>query len=106
MTINMVDERNEEKVLERLEVDYTNFREEMQALPSADVYDYAYKIFSVEEIHEILINTYEFTKLQADAILNCKENIFERIYTEWIDRDGSQYDAFCSVIATALESMN
>ena len=89
MTMNMADERIEDKVLKRLETDYTNFREEIQALPSVDVYEYAYKIFSVEEIHEILINAYEFTKLQADAILNCKENIFERIYTEWIERDGS-----------------
>lgn len=45
MTTNMVDEKTEEKALERLAVDYTNFREEMQTLPSADVYDYAYKIF-------------------------------------------------------------
>lgn len=78
MTTNMVDERTEEKVLERLEVYYTNFREEMQTLPSVDIYDYEYKIFSVEEIHETLINAYEFTKLQAAAILKCKENIFEK----------------------------
>ena len=106
MMTNMADERTEEKVFERLEEDYVSFREKIQAMDSPDVYDYAYKIYSVEEIYEILINAYEFTELQANAILNCKENILEKIYTEWIDRDSSQQDEFRSVIATVLKSMN
>lgn len=104
--VNIMDEKIEEKIFEKIDTDYVNFRKEMQALDSPDVYDYAYKIYSIEEIYEILINAYEFTKLQADAILNCKENILEKIYMEWIDRDSSQYDEFCSVIAAALESIN
>ena len=103
---NTINKRIEEKVFEKIDTDYVNFREEMQSLDSSDVYDYAYKIYAIEEIYEILINACEFTKLQADAILNCKENILEEIYKEWIDRDNSQYDKFCSVIAAALESMN
>ena len=96
---NAINKRIEEKVFEKIDTDYVDFRE-----PS--VYDYAYKIYAIEEIYEILINAYEFTGSQADAILNCKENILEKIYKEWIDRDNSQYDEFCSVIAAALESMN
>ena len=101
-----INKRLEEKVFEKIDTDYVDFREGMQALDSPDVYDYAYKIYAIEEIYGVLTESYEFTKLQAEAILNCKENIFERIYTDWIDLDGSQYEALCSVIAAALESMN
>ncbi len=103
---NIIDKRMEEKVFEKIETDYVNFREEMQALDSSDVYDYAYKIYAIEEIYEILINAYEFTELQIETILNCKENILEKIYSEWIDWESSQYDDFYSVITVSLESMN
>ncbi|MCI9625641.1 MAG: DUF3848 domain-containing protein [Clostridia bacterium] len=96
----------EEKVFEKIDTDYVDFREGMQALDSLDVYDYAYKIYAIEEIYGVLTESYEFTKLQAEAILNCKENIFEKIYTEWIDRATSQHDAFCSVIESVIESMS
>ena len=99
---NAINKRIEEKVFEKIDTDYVDFRERMQALDSPSVYDYAYKIYAIEEIYEILINAQEFTGTQGDAILNCKENILEEIYKEWIDRDNSQYDKFCSVIAAAL----
>lgn len=103
---NIIDKRMEEKVFEKIDTDYVDFREGMQALDSPDVYDYSYKIYAIEEIYGLLTESYEFTKLQADAILNCKENILEEIYKEWIDRDNSQHDKFCGVIAAALKSRN
>ena len=48
----------------------------------------------------------EVTELQIEAILNCKENILEKIYNDWIDWESSQHNEFYSFIAVSLEFMN
>ena len=67
------------------------------------LYDRAYKIFSIEEIYLILINGYDFTEEMVNRILLFQGNILEQIYEEWIGTDYSHQDACLLYTSSGVE---
>lgn len=85
-------------VIQKIEYDHDKFIQEMLSLTPAVMYEYAYKIFCIEEIYIILMNGYEFTEEMIERILSFRGNILEQIYYEWIHVDYSHQDAFKDII--------
>ena len=46
------------RVIQRIENDYAEFKKELLSLNSTEIYDRSYKIFCIEEIYIILMNCY------------------------------------------------
>lgn len=91
-----------DKVLQKINDAYTAFKNDMLSLPPLELYDHAYKIFSIAEIYLILINGYDFTEEMVNRILLFQGNILEQIYEEWIGTDYSHQDAFRELIRETL----
>ncbi len=91
-----------DKVLQKIDSAYTAFKDEMLSLSQAELYDRAYKIFSVEEIYIILTNGYEFTEEMINRVLLFQGNILEQICAEWMKTDYSHQEAFREVISKTL----
>ncbi len=94
------------RVMQKLDNDYVAFRKSMTELDSNDVYDYAYKIYCVEEIYELLTNGYEFTSRMIRSILMHRGNILLHIYNEWIDYETNQYEEFCMFVNSCLKDFS
>ncbi|MBU5451208.1 DUF3848 domain-containing protein [Acetivibrio sp. MSJd-27] len=94
-----------DKVLQKIDDAYTAFKNDMLSLPPSELYDRAYKIFSIEEIYLILINGYDFTEEIANRILLFRGNVLEQIYEEWVEPEHSHQDAFRNVIRETLAKL-
>lgn len=92
-------------VIKKIEDDYSDFEMGMLALNSTEVYDFAYKIYSIKEFFEILINGYDFSNEAMNAILEFKGNILEQIYLEWSDSDYNHQDNFKDIIKETFNSL-
>lgn len=91
-----------DQVLQKIDDAYTSFKNDMLSLPPSELYDRAYKIFSIEEIYLILANDYDFTEEMTNRILLFQGNVLEQIYEEWIGTEYSHQDAFREVIKETL----
>lgn len=87
------------RVFQKIENDYAEFKEEMTYLSPEEVFEYAYKIYSITEIYYILTNAYNYTSADVKTVLNFKGNFLEQVYQEWIDLDSSNQDEFEDVIS-------
>ena len=96
----------EEMVIQKIEDAYTEFKNEMLSLPPTEMFDRAYKIFSVEEIYMILVNGYPFDEEDYEKILSFRGNILKQIYSEWIDTDFSHQEEFSDIIDKTLKTLS
>lgn len=92
-----------DRVYQRIDRDYEEFKNEIISKPSEEVYENAYKIFSVNEFHGILSSAEGFTDEQSDCILKFKGNILEQIYDEWLRVDFTHQDVFEDVINNCFD---
>lgn len=95
----------EEMVIQKIENAYTAFKSEMLSLPPSEIFDRAYKIFSIEEIYMILVNGYDFDEEDLERILSFSGNVLEQIYIEWMDTDFSHQDEFFDIIDKTLRKL-
>lgn len=95
----------EDLAIQKIENAYEEFKSETLSLPTLDIYDRAYKIFSVEEIYMVLVNGYAFDKDDIERILSFSGNILEQIYSEWIDTDFSHKEEFLGIIDETLKNL-
>lgn len=95
-----------ERVLHKVNEAYDEFRQEMFDKPAAELYEYAYKIYTINEIYEILQNGYEFLPQIAKTILDFKGNILEQLYLEWIECDYSRIDELNILISESLKDLS
>lgn len=79
------------RAIQKIENDYQEFKAAMYAEDSVTVYENAYKIFCIYEIHDILTDSYDFSCAEIATILDFKGNILERIYDEWLHDDYSYH---------------
>ena len=79
------------RVFQRVENDYQEFKAAMYAEDAAVVYENAYKISCIYEIYDILRDSYEFSSTEIATILDFKGNILEQIYDEWLHNDYSYH---------------
>lgn len=79
------------RVFQRVENDYQEFKAAMFAQDSAVVYENAYKISCIYEIYDILRDSYDFSCAEIATILDFKGNILEQIYDEWLHDDYSYH---------------
>ena len=86
------------RVFQKIENDYAEFKEEMTQLSPEEVFEYAYKIYCITEFYYILTNAYNYSSDDVKTVLNFKGNFLEQVYQEWIDIDLSNQDAFEYVI--------
>ncbi len=93
------------RAMQKLENNYVEFRESMIKFDSNDVYDFAYKIYCIEEIYEFLTCQCELTNEMIRGILEHKGNILLYIYSQWLDYETSQYDEFCRFMESELKSL-
>ena len=91
------------RVFQRVENDYREFKAAMFAQDSAVVYENAYKISCIYEIYDILRDSYDFSCAEIATILDFKGNILEQIYDEWLHNDCSARNLFEDTIAKALQ---
>lgn len=75
------------RVFQRVENDYQEFKAAMCTEDVEVVYENAYKISCIYEIYDILRDSYEFSSTEIATILNFKGNILEQIYDEWLHND-------------------
>lgn len=94
-----------ELVIKKIEDAYTDFEIEMISMTAKEVYDYSYKIYSIKEIFEILINGYDFSNEVMNSILEFKGNILEQIYLEWSSSDYNHQDNFKDIIKETFNSI-
>mgnify|MGYP006999416222 CR=1 FL=1 len=73
------------------------FKVSMLLKEKSVIYDSAYKIYIIEWVYEILRNEMEFMFFGAYAVINCKGNIFEKIFLEWVE--GDEQDLYGNVIS-------
>lgn len=86
------------RVIQRIENDYAEFKKELLSLNSTEIYDRSYKIFCIEEIYIILMNGYEFTGEMIKRILSFRGNVLKQIYEEWTHVDFSHQEPFKNII--------
>lgn len=86
------------RVFQKIENDYAEFKEEMSQLSSEEVFEYADKIYSITEIYYILVNSYDYSSDDVKTVLKFKGNFLEQIYQEWVDLDSSNQEGFEEVI--------
>ncbi len=79
------------RVFQRVENDYQEFKAAMFAQDAAVVYENAYKISCIYEIYDILRDSYDFSCAEIATILDFKGNILEQIYDEWLHNDYSYH---------------
>ena len=91
------------RVFQKVENDYQEFKAAMCAEDAAVVYENAYKISCIYEIYDILRDSYDFSCAEIAAILNFKGNILEQIYDEWLHNDCSARNLFEDTITKALQ---
>lgn len=96
----------EDIVIKKIEDAYAAFKKEILALPPSEIFDRAYKIFSIEEIYMILVNGYDFDEEDLERILSFSGNVLEQIYSEWIDTDFSHQDEFFDIIDKTLKRLS
>lgn len=82
------------RVYQKIENDYQDFKNEMLAQDTGTVFDRAYKIFCINEIYHVLTNSYKYTVENVSVVLNFKGNILEQIYDEWLHNDYTHQDLF------------
>lgn len=90
------------RVFQKIENDYAEFKEEMTQLSPEEVFEYAYKIYCITEFYYILTNAYNYTSADIKTVLNFKGNFLEQVYQEWIDIDSSNQDEFEDAIEDTL----
>ena len=90
------------RVFQRIENDYLEFKDLMLSEDVTVVFERAYKIFCVNEIYYVLTNSYDFSRTDIHSVLNFKGNILEQIYDEWLHNDYSHQDLFDDTISKTL----
>lgn len=90
------------RAIQKIENDYQEFKAAMYAEDSVTVYENAYKIYCIYEIHDILTDSYDLSWNEIATILNFKGNILEQIYDEWLHTDYSHRDLFEDTITKTL----
>ena len=75
------------RVFQRVENDYQEFKAAMCSEDAEVVYENAYKISCIYEIYDILSDSYDFSCAEIATILGFKGNILEQIYDEWLHDD-------------------
>lgn len=93
------------RVYQKIENDYQEFKNTMLAQNPNVIFDRAYKIFCVNEIYAVLKDSYEFTVEDISAILDFKGNILEQIYDEWLHNDYTHQDVFYDTIFNTFSSL-
>ena len=92
------------RVIQKIENDYQEFKAAMYLEDAAVVYENAYKISCIYEIYDILRDSYDFSWEEIATILNFKGNILEQIYDEWLHDDYSYHrDLIDNTITKALK---
>ncbi len=91
------------RVFQKIENDYAEFKEEMTYLSPEEVFEYAYKIYCITEIYYILTNAYNYSSADVKTVLNFKGNFLEQVYQEWIDVDSSNQEVFEDVIDITIK---
>lgn len=94
-----------ESVFSKIDNAHEEFRQKMLSLENENLYEYAYRIFVVEELYDILRNGCEFTEKTLNNILKFNGNILLQIYSEWLGVDYSHRDAFENVIQDTLNQL-
>lgn len=92
-----------ERVLHKINAAYDEFRQEMFDMSASEVYEYAYKIYTINEIYTILQNGYSFSPKVAQSILAFEGNILEQLYLEWIECDYSRMEELYISISDSLK---
>jgi len=90
------------RVFQKIENDYEEFKAAMYAEDAAVVYENAYKISCIYEIYDIMRDSYDFSCAEIATILDFKGNILEQIYDEWLHNDYSHQDLFDDTISKTL----
>ena len=93
------------RVFQKIENDYAEFKEEMTQLSPEEVFEYAYKIYSITEIYYILTNSYDHSSADIKTVLNFKGNFLEQVYQEWLDVESSNQDEFEDVIERTINML-
>ncbi len=90
------DETND-MVFDRIDSDYMEFKKSMLSKEKTEIYDSTYKIYIIRRACDILNEEMDFTVLEAYAVINYKGNIFEKIYSEWIE--GNKQDLYSDIVS-------
>lgn len=90
------------RVLQKIENDYQEFKASMFAEDVTAVFERAYKIFCIRDIYYVLTDSYKFSQDEISTILDFKGNILEQIYDEWLHTDYRQQDLFDDTIVKTL----
>ena len=90
------------RVIQKIENDYQEFKAAMYAEDSAEVFESAGKILTINEIYYLLTNSYEFSQEEIGTVLAFKGNILEQIYDEWLHTDCSYHDLIEDTIVKTL----
>ncbi len=93
------------RVFQKIENDYAEFKEEMTQLSPEEVFEYAYKIYSITEFYYILTNAYNYTSADVKTVLNFKGNFLEQVYQERIDVDSSNQEEFEALIDRTINML-
>lgn len=94
---NTPDDETNDILFERIDRDYMEFKAGILSKDKAEIYDSVYKIYIIEWVYGILRWGTELTFFETYAIINCKGNIFEKIYSEWVE--GNEQDLYGNVIS-------
>lgn len=94
------------RAIQKINNAHAEFRKSIFAMNAKDIYDFAYKIYCIEEIYEFLINDYAFSSRMIKSILEFKGNILLHIYEEWTDYEANYYHDFCLFVESTLQRLN
>lgn len=94
---NILSDETKNILFERIDRDYMEFKADMLLKEKSEIYDSAYKIHITEWGYGILRGGTELTFFEADAVINYKGNIFEKIYSEWIE--GNEEDLYSDIVS-------
>ena len=84
---NILSDETKNILFERIDRDYMEFKADMLLKEKSEIYDSAYKIYIIEWVYGILRWGTELTFFETYAVINYKGNIFEKIYSEWVEGD-------------------
>lgn len=90
------------RVYWKIKKDRKRFKKDMLTANVEGVYASAYEICTVEEIYNILMNTYEYSENEIRNILRYKGNVLKAVYQKWLDSDYNYHDMLEYVIDDAM----
>lgn len=83
-------------IFDRIDHDYMEFKKSLLSKEKTEIYDSAYKIHIIRRTYDILNEEMDFTLFEAYAVINYKGNIFEKIYSVWIE--GDEQDLYSDIV--------